>query len=390
MSNLSQAETRETEFRRVRSQTEFGNEAFGSEASGAGNGGHTLPFARLQVSSTNFLTRQPGQDSLNDYQKLLVPRAFVPSSWSFHAWPGQGFGPFGPYALRGFVGSSPADASDLSRSGRDSSSWRDASSQPPSRPCRPLRTESRTAACADIITANGNILTTNKFNLVAGTYKLANLGDLQLTAAKTFIFDGKGPGVTIINAEQFERVFEITTTATVLFENLTITGGQATDSGSIGGAGALGGGILDNGGAVTLDNAVVQSCVANGPNGANGGNFGGIMPAQPGQPGAIAEGGGIFTTGGSLTLKNNSSLLGNLANGGKGGLGGKVRSPALAPAARAATPWGAGSMLPRQRSPSCWEQSAPMWPRPVMAAPVPTSARGAPMGAPLRAGDCLS
>jgi hypothetical protein len=177
---------------------------------------------------------------------------------------------------------------------------------------------------ADIITANGNGQD-NTFNLAAGTYKLsvpgrgenaAMTGDLDLTAAHTYTFVGKGPGVTVINAEQVDRVFEVFPGATAIFRNLTITGGLAEDSGSVGGSIALGGGILDNGGAVTLDGAVVQNCQAKGANGANGTNAKGNATA-----GEAAQGGGIYAAGGSLTLKNNSSLLGNQDNGGNGGNG---------------------------------------------------------------------
>src|SRR5262245_26458157 len=47
---------------------------------------------------------------------------------------------------------------------------------------------------AVINTANTNGDTTNTIILNAGTYNLVALGDLQLTAAKTYTFVGKGPG----------------------------------------------------------------------------------------------------------------------------------------------------------------------------------------------------
>ena len=167
--------------------------------------------------------------------------------------------------------------------------------------------------------ANSNVDTSNMFNLSAGTYNLEALGDLQLTAAKTYIFVGKGPGLTFIDAHQFERVFDITKTVTVVFQNLTIQNGLATDNGSVGtpfDTDALGGGILNNGGAVTLDNAVVKNCRATGSAGANG-----TASSRSGGGGMTAAGGGIFSMGGSLTLLNGAALTGDQANAGNGGNG---------------------------------------------------------------------
>src|SRR6516165_7726462 len=79
-----------------------------------------------------------------------------------------------------------------------------------------------------------------------------------------------GDNPTIIDASQLQdRVFEIVTPGTqVVFQDLIIQGGLAQDDGTEGAlAGttdALGGGILNNGGNVTLDNVLVQNNVAPG------------------------------------------------------------------------------------------------------------------------------
>jgi hypothetical protein len=118
--------------------------------------------------------------------------------------------------------------------------------------------------------------------LEAGTYSLTILnngghhetagltGDLNLTqTSHRWIIQGTGSS-TIIDASQLQdRVFEIVNPGTqVVFQDLVITGGLAQDDGSdgalVGTTDALGGGILNNGGNVTLDHVVVQNNVARG------------------------------------------------------------------------------------------------------------------------------
>jgi hypothetical protein len=165
--------------------------------------------------------------------------------------------------------------------------------------------------------------------LEAGTYALtirnagnrhetAGLtGDLNLTqTSHRWIIQGAGSS-TIIDASQLQdRVFQIVNPGTqVLFEDLVIQGGLAQDNGAdgalAGSTDALGGGILNSGGEVTLDNVVVQN---NGVRGGDGGS---------GQNGYEGRGGGLYTTGGSLDLAN-SNIANNQATGGDGGNGGSV------------------------------------------------------------------
>jgi hypothetical protein len=161
--------------------------------------------------------------------------------------------------------------------------------------------------------------------LLAGTYTLtipnsgghhetAGLtGDLNLTqTSHHWIIQGAGSS-TVIDAGQLQdRAFEIVTPGTqVVFRNLVIQGGLAQEDGTngtlAGSTDALGGGILNNGGNVTLDHVVLASNAARGGNDAyNGPN---------------AQGGGLFAMGGSFTISD-STIANNQAIGGRGGNGG--------------------------------------------------------------------
>ena len=155
--------------------------------------------------------------------------------------------------------------------------------------------------------------------LLPGTYRLtirnthghesAGLeGDLNLTqTSHRWIIQGAGPS-TVIDASQLQdRVFQIVNPGSqVVFQDLVIQGGLAQDNGAdgalAGSTDALGGGILNNGGNLTLDNVVVQNNVARG-----GMNFDGYN----------ARGGGLFSTGGSATISD-STIANNQAVGGDG------------------------------------------------------------------------
>src|SRR6516165_4402232 len=117
--------------------------------------------------------------------------------------------------------------------------------------------------------------------LLAGTYTLtirnsgghhetAGLeGDLNLTSAShRWIIQGagsSGDNATVIDASQLQdRVFQVVTPGTqVVFQDLIIQGGLAQDDGSDGAlqgsTDAMGGGLLNNGGAVTLTNVVLEN-----------------------------------------------------------------------------------------------------------------------------------
>jgi hypothetical protein len=188
-------------------------------------------------------------------------------------------------------------------------------------------------------------------------------GDLNLTSARhRWILQGagsSGDNATVIDAGQLQdRVFQIVTPGTqVVFRDLVIQGGLAQDDGSdgalVGTTDALGGGVLNNLGDVTLDNVVLRDNVARGGDvaslgvaghnargggfystggglaiagatiannqafGGRGGDHNGFLPAGDG---GSAGGGGLYATGGALDISN-STIGNNRATGGRGGNG---------------------------------------------------------------------
>jgi hypothetical protein len=154
---------------------------------------------------------------------------------------------------------------------------------------------------------------------VGGRHEMAGLtGDLNLTqTSHRWIIQGAGPS-TIIDAGQLhDRVFQIVNPGTqVVFQDLVIQGGLAQDNGAdgvlAGTTDALGGGILNNGGNLTLDDVVVQNNVARG----------GAGPGNGGAPGYNARGSGLYSTNGMLTISN-STLAANAASGGAGAYNGR-------------------------------------------------------------------
>ncbi|MCD6290443.1 MAG: CSLREA domain-containing protein [Anaerolineae bacterium] len=215
-------------------------------------------------------------------------------------------------------------------------------------------------ACAD---SNGNcslraaIMQANALSgpdtitLPAGTYTLSGnaneddctSGDLDI--ADDLTINGAGADVTIIDANQVDRVFDVyaeTANITVTINDVTITGGKAPD-GPAGYGGDYGGGIYNNE-TLYLNNCVVKNnssgnatTDANG-SGADGGYGGGIYNAGTlmvnsctisnnrtgagaGQGGYGGDGGGIYNDG-TLTV-NNSTISGNTTgNGGTDGVSG--------------------------------------------------------------------
>ncbi len=191
----------------------------------------------------------------------------------------------------------------------------------------------RSAISAD----DANAQASNTINIGAGTLALSELspGNLLIenentakAPQKTLIIDGAGRLVTIIEPSTsvtwVSRILQIIgPSVTVELENLTIRGGRAHDGGAVGGTMALGGGILIDGGNVTLSNVnVSQNQVAGafGSAGANG--IAGHADGGNGQNGKGAQGGGIYLAAGDLLIKNKSEVFGNEVNAGAGGKGG--------------------------------------------------------------------
>jgi hypothetical protein len=216
---------------------------------------------------------------------------------------------------------------------------------------------------ADISLANQDS-GTDTIQLQAGTYTLTQLntaghdvqnnsGDLNILTSHPLVIQGttdaSGKPATTIQQTVADRVFQIVNAGTnVIFRNLIIEGGQAQEDGGPGRAAGLanadGGGILDDGGNVTLSNVVLQSNKAIAGTGFNA-NGGGIYVSKAGSltiqssviqanqalgnptdapgSGGNAAGGGVYTSGkttiGNSTLSNNVVTGQNSSGDGLGG-----------------------------------------------------------------------
>ena len=108
--------------------------------------------------------------------------------------------------------------------------------------------------------------------LPAGDYSVDDfvIQNLSGVSGKTIFVRGAGEGSTIIDGGETNRVFEVVAGIHVVFQNLSIEHGIATDGGEVGGSDALGGGFLIDGGTVTLSNVAVSNNSAIGFAGAGG------------------------------------------------------------------------------------------------------------------------
>jgi hypothetical protein len=157
----------------------------------------------------------------------------------------------------------------------------------------------------------------------------AATGDLDITTSlHTVTITGggsSGPNATIIDAAGLntgtrrDRVFHITgSNVTVVFRGLVIRNGKAADDGTSGAstnptaqnANRAGGGILNNGGSLTLTNVILQSCQALGK-GDSVINDHTTLDAFGGGLASLAATGNVTIT--------DSRLMGNVASGGNGG-----------------------------------------------------------------------
>jgi uncharacterized repeat protein (TIGR01451 family) len=163
--------------------------------------------------------------------------------------------------------------------------------------------------------------TDDTIQLAAGTYTLdlpiagvedwntpdpVLAGDLDIT--KNLTIEGKGPGLTVIDAQRIDRVFDIAPGAMLTLRKVTITGGSAQSSNVAGHE--HGGGIHNHGTLVMEESALVGNEVVRPPK---------VLPN-----GALFPwGGGGLTNAGWAGLWNVSilenavpALLGNQAYGG--------------------------------------------------------------------------
>ena len=183
---------------------------------------------------------------------------------------------------------------------------------------------------ADPVIINLQPATTYSLTLTNATQEnAAATGDLDITTSLhtvTIVGGGSsGPDATIIDAAGLstgtlhDRVFHITGSGvTAIFQDLAIQNGQAADNGTSGAStnptaqntNRAGGGILNNGGSVTLDNVIVQSCQALGK-GDSVINDHTTLDAWGGGLASLGATGNVIIT--------DSTLTGNTAAGGNGG-----------------------------------------------------------------------
>ena len=223
---------------------------------------------------------------------------------------------------------------------------------------------------ADPVTINLQPATTYNLTLTNATQEnAAATGDLDITTtlhSVTIVGGGSsGPNASIIDASALnagttrDRAFHITTSGvTAIFQNLVIQNGKAADDGTSGkstnpasqNSAGTGGGVLNNGGSLTLTNVKIQSCeaigkgdtivnqhttlealggglaslagtgnviisgttfTANNATGGNGGNFNN-------GDGSAAKGGAIYLDNGTLNMTL-SQIENSAASGGDGG-----------------------------------------------------------------------
>ena len=110
-------------------------------------------------------------------------------------------------------------------------------------------------------------------------------GDLDVTGYVRIC--GRGPGVTVIDGEELDRVFDVRAGGTLALANLTVTGGHPP--------GISGGGVAETGGIIIATNVEIAQCFAGG------------------------GGGGISASGGDAIVIG-STISGNASNGNGGGL----------------------------------------------------------------------
>jgi len=203
---------------------------------------------------------------------------------------------------------------------------------------------------ADITAANSNIYAVNTIVLADATYLLTDATAGQLVIqntsslpSKTLTIVGQGesssiiePGITTWN----DRIFEVVGTSgvnlTVVFQNLSIEGGNATTGGILGGTAALGGGLLIDGGTVSLTKVTFSNNQAAGAAGPNGAAGAAGLAGGDGGTGQKGRGGAIYLAAGNVTL-NSDTINQNLAKAGAGGNGGAGASGKNAQASLAKT-----------------------------------------------------
>ncbi len=170
-----------------------------------------------------------------------------------------------------------------------------------------------------IIAAN-NTAGSDTIVLGSGTYTLSIVGDAEGSAAQgdldinsTIIIVGNGPGLTIINATSMsDRVFEVSSGASLTLSNLQVTGG-------IGGT-YSGGAVFNNGGTlIATDVVFANNSVSNSDGGAIHTSGTTTLTRVSLINNSAINGGAINVTAGTTTLTN-VTISGNTADYDGGGI----------------------------------------------------------------------
>jgi hypothetical protein len=191
--------------------------------------------------------------------------------------------------------------------------------------------KSNTSPSVDPVIINLQPATTYGLTLTNATQEnAAATGDLDITTSKHSVTitggGSSGPNATTITAAMLntatrrDRVFHITASnVTVTFRGVIIRSGQAADDGTSGAstnptaqnANRAGGGILNNGGRVTLTTVTLQSCQVLGK--------GDSLVNE--HTTLDAHGGGLASLGATgNVIITDSTLVSNTATGGNGGI----------------------------------------------------------------------
>lgn len=201
----------------------------------------------------------------------------------------------------------------------------------------------------DTINLSAGTYTLSVVNGVAGQENAAARGDLDLTERNTTItIVGAGNSQTIIDGGAIDRVFQVFPDVTVIFRDVTITNGRARDDGTVGvgpdETEAMGGAVLNNRGTVTLENVAILQNRADGGTGTAATGAGGFL-LDPAEPGMDAEGGGVASISGTLTLTGTTHVAFNEAKGGTGGGAVVLNLDEVAPGAEGGSAAGGGIFI---------------------------------------------
>ena len=194
----------------------------------------------------------------------------------------------------------------------------------------------------------------NTILLQSGTYALT-LGSLQITnSTQTLTIQGagsSGPNATIIDQLSLDRVFDIAPNATVILEDLEITGGLGVTDPEDGTTEADGGGLLNQGN-LTLTNVAVVGNKAIATAAGEAANGGGLYSNSTSFDELTIGGGSLFASNsviGGTDASNFSIASGGQASGGGIAATGETLARFQAPRSKTISPKAGSTTGPAPR-----------------------------------------